>query len=116
MKKFYQQLKTFLINTGKDPRIPNRDKKILLTLIALIISPIDLIPDWIPFLGVLDDVIILAIVLDYFFDVLDQNILLTHYPWGMKSFSQLKKIAKAFSICVPWFIKNQIWSYKKDIY
>ena len=89
MKKFIKDLTTFLTNTANDERIPERDKKTLLILIALIISPIDIIPDWIPFIGVIDDFILIAIVLDYFFDVLDQSILLSHYPWGMKSFARL---------------------------
>ncbi len=116
IKKFYNELKHFLTETAKDERIPERDKKVLLVLIALILSPVDLIPDWIPFVGVLDDIVLLSLVLDYFFDVLDQNILLSHYPWGMKSFSRLKRVAKFTSFFVPSFIKNNLWKYVKDPY
>lgn len=116
MKKFFNELKEFLTNTANDPRIPERDKKTLLILIALIISPIDIIPDWIPLIGVIDDLVLLSIVLDYFFDVLDQEILLSHYPWGMKSFARLKRIARLTSFFVPNIIKNNIWKYVKDPY
>lgn len=116
MKKFIKDLTTFLTNTANDERIPERDKKTLLILIALIISPIDIIPDWIPFIGVIDDFILIAIVLDYFFDVLDQNILLSHYPWGMKSFARLRNISRVTSFFVPSLIKNHIWKYVKDPY
>jgi len=92
--KFFKDLKKFLLDVGNDQRIPARDKKIVLALIALVISPIDLIPDWIPVIGLLDDVIILSIILDYFFRVLDNNVLLSHYPWGMKSFVRLKSMAR----------------------
>ena len=48
----------FIQNVAKDDRIPSADKKIILIILALIISPIDLIPDFIPILGYLDDLIL----------------------------------------------------------
>lgn len=116
MKNFFINLKNFLTNTAADERIPERDKKILLAMVALIFSPIDLIPDWIPVIGLLDDAIILALVLDYFFDVLDQNILLSHYPWGMKSFARIRRFARFTSFLVPNVIKNNLWKYTQDPY
>lgn len=109
--KFFTLLKKFLTDVANDERIPPKDKKILLAMIALVISPFDLIPDWIPFFGLLDDFVLIAFMLDYFFSVLDSEVLLSHYPWGMKSFVRLRKIAKAVQIFVPSFIKKKIWSY-----
>ncbi len=109
--KFLRDLKKFLTDVASDERIPARDKKILLAMIALIISPIDLIPDWIPFLGQLDDLIILAVILDYFFRVLDSSLLLSHYPWGMKSFARLRGIARFLQFLVPRWIKKRLWTY-----
>ena len=109
--KFFKDLKMFLTDVAHDERIPSRDKKVLVAMIALLISPIDLIPDWIPVFGLLDDLIILAIILDYFFTVLDSQILLSHYPWGMKSFANLRKIARALQFFVPHFVKKRLWQY-----
>lgn len=109
--KFFIDLKNFLVETSKDQRIPDRDKKILIALIALLISPIDIIPDWIPVFGLLDDVIILSVILDYFFSVLDREVLLSHYPWGMKSFVRLKSITEITQYFVPRFVKKKLWSY-----
>ncbi len=109
--KFLKDLKDFLFNTAKDSRIPERDKKILLAMIALLISPFDIIPDWIPIFGVLDDFIIVSLILDYFFTVLDRNVLLSHYPWGMKSFVRLKSITHFTQYFVPRFVKKRLWSY-----
>lgn len=114
--KFFKDLKDFLVNTAKDERIPARDKKIILALIALIISPIDLIPDWIPFFGQLDDMIILAVILDYFFRVLDGRILLSHFPWDMKSFARLRAFARFMQFLVPGFVKKKLWTYVGDPY
>ena len=113
LTKFFNDTKSFLINVSKDQRIPERDKTVLLALIVLVISPIDLIPDWIPILGLLDDFVITCIILDYFFSVLDTEIILSHYPWGMKSFTRLRRFAQTFSLFVPNFFKRIIWKYAK---
>jgi uncharacterized membrane protein YkvA (DUF1232 family) len=114
--KFFKDLKNFLVNTSKDERIPSRDKKIIVALIALMISPFDIVPDWIPIFGVLDDMIILSIILDYFFSVLDSRILLSHFPWNMKAFARLRSIARALNMFVPRFVKKRLWSYVGEAY
>jgi hypothetical protein len=38
MKTFFKQLKDFIVNTANDERIPARDKKIILAMVALILS------------------------------------------------------------------------------
>lgn len=114
--KFFKDLKDFLVNTANDERIPARDKKILLALIALIISPFDLIPDWIPVFGLLDDLVILSIILDYFFSVLDSNVLLSHFPWDMKAFARVRAVARALQFFVPRFLKRKLWAYVGEPY
>lgn len=104
------------MDVANDERIPSRDKKVLLAMIALLISPFDIIPDWIPVIGLLDDFIILSFIMDYFFSVLDSNLLLSHYPWGMKSFARLRAIARAMQFFVPNFVKKRLWQYVGDPY
>jgi hypothetical protein len=113
---YIKELILFIKNVANDKRIPESDKNVLLILLALVISPIDLIPDWIPILGQLDDLMLLGIILDYFFHHLDQSILLSHYPWGMKSFVRIKKIASVVTFLAPKWFKKRIWSYKPEIY
>jgi uncharacterized membrane protein YkvA (DUF1232 family) len=114
--KFFSDLKTFITNVANDSRIPSRDKKVLMAMVALLISPFDIIPDWIPVIGLMDDFIILGFILDYFFTVLDSNLLLSHYPWDMKSFARVRSIARTFNFVVPGFIKKRLWQYVGDPY
>lgn len=111
---FFLKLKNFLKDVAEDERIPMRDKKILAVLIGLIISPIDFIPDWIPLYGLVDDLIMLALIMDYFFNVIDQSILLSNYPWGMKSFARIRRVAGVFSFFVPNFIADNLWKYVRE--
>lgn len=116
LKKFMSDLVGFLKNVANDPRIPERDKVVLSGLIVLIVSPFDIIPDWIPIIGWIDDLVLLAIVLDYFFEVLDQQIILSHYPWGMKSYTWLRRLARTITGMTPKAVKNYVWKYKPDPY
>jgi len=114
--KYIKELIEFVKNVANDSRIPESDKRILLVMVGLIISPFDLIPDWIPVFGLLDDFVLIAIVLDYFFNHLDQDILLSHYPWSMKSFIRLRKTARVVSFMAPGWVKQKIWKFKPSIY
>jgi uncharacterized membrane protein YkvA (DUF1232 family) len=46
-----------------DPRVPRRQKALLIALVGYLAMPIDLIPDIIPFLGQLDETVLVALVL-----------------------------------------------------
>ena len=116
MFKKIKELVAFVKAVANDPRIPARDKSVLLGLVALIISPFDIIPDWIPVIGVMDDVVILAIVLDYLFNHLDQEILLSHYPWDLKSYTRTRRVAQWIAVLTPEFVKDKIWKYKPSVY
>ena len=50
----------------RDRRVPLRQKGLLVLLAGYIVSPIDVIPDFIPVLGQLDDVAVTLLVLDLF--------------------------------------------------
>jgi uncharacterized membrane protein YkvA (DUF1232 family) len=47
----------------RDPRLPRREKLLVAALLPYLLSPIDLIPDFIPVAGQLDDAVIVALVL-----------------------------------------------------
>src|SRR5207247_5462367 len=50
----------------RDPRVPRRRKLLLIGLAAYLALPFDLVPDFIPVAGQLDDAIIVALVLRSF--------------------------------------------------
>jgi uncharacterized membrane protein YkvA (DUF1232 family) len=46
---------------ARDPRTPSLAKLVIAIVVAYAVSPIDLIPDFIPILGYLDDVVLLPL-------------------------------------------------------
>ncbi len=114
--RYLREFIAFLKAVAGDNRIPDRDKMVLTALIALILSPFDLIPDWIPIIGLLDDVVILAVVCDYFFNHLDSEVVLSHWPWGMKSYTRVRRLARMIAAVTPPGIRRRIWTYKPSVY
>lgn len=49
----------------RDPRVPRRAKIALLVAIAWVVSPIDLLPEFLPVIGPLDDVVAVVLLLRY---------------------------------------------------
>lgn len=62
-----------------DRRVAIFDKLLVAGAIAYIISPIDLIPDFIPFFGEVDDLFILMLALQHLVDNAGRRVLLDHW-------------------------------------
>lgn len=64
LKRFAREMKLqlqVLYLASRDPRTPLVAKLVLIAVVAYALSPIDLIPDFIPVLGYLDDLILLPL-------------------------------------------------------
>ena len=63
-----------------DERIPRRRKLALAALLGYLASPIDLVPDFIPLVGQLDDVLAVVLVLRFVLRAADDHLLAEHWP------------------------------------
>lgn len=68
-----------------DPRVSKLDKGIVLATIGYIIVPLDLIPDFLPFLGQVDDIYLLALALDRLLNNAGIDVLLDHWEGDVSS-------------------------------
>lgn len=64
----------------RDPQVPRRRKLLLLPLLAYLALPIDLIPDFIPVAGQLDDALLTALVLRLVLRGGGPDLLAEHWP------------------------------------
>lgn len=63
-----------------DERVPRRSKLLLVALIAYLAMPLDLIPDFIPVVGQLDDAIVVALVLRSVLRAGGPDLVREHWP------------------------------------
>ena len=65
---------------ARDPRVPRRQKLLLLALGAYLAMPFDLVPDFIPVAGQLDDAIVVALVLRHMARAQDEALIRELWP------------------------------------
>jgi uncharacterized membrane protein YkvA (DUF1232 family) len=76
-----------------DPRVPRSRKLLLAGLVVYLASPIDLIPDFIPVAGQLDDAIVVALVLRIVLRGSGQALVSDHWPGPQRSLSVIRRLA-----------------------
>ncbi len=76
-----------------DPRVPLRAKVVLLVGIVWIASPIDLIPEFIPIAGPLDDAIVAALVLAYVSRAAGRDVVREHWHGDPTVLARLLRLA-----------------------
>jgi uncharacterized membrane protein YkvA (DUF1232 family) len=76
-----------------DDRVPRRSKLLLAVLIGYLAMPFDLVPDFIPVAGQLDDAIIVAIVLRTLLRAGGPDLLREHWPGPTTSLNALLRVA-----------------------
>jgi len=74
------RLARFLWHVVNDPRVPQGVKWSMAGLGAYLASPVDLIPDWVPGAGYLDDVLIVGFVVSYVLAKVPPDVVREH--WG----------------------------------
>ena len=75
-----------------DERVPRRRKLALVALVAYLSMPFDLVPDFIPVAGQLDDVIVAALILRYVLRSGGSELLREHWPGPQPSRDALLRL------------------------
>ncbi|HEX2205435.1 MAG TPA: DUF1232 domain-containing protein, partial [Longimicrobium sp.] len=64
---------------ARDPRVSATDKALMVAAIGYVFVPSDAIPDWIPVIGELDEVVVLALALSRLLNNAGVDVLLDHW-------------------------------------
>jgi uncharacterized membrane protein YkvA (DUF1232 family) len=78
----------------RDPRVPRRKKLLLVALAGYLALPFDLVPDFIPVAGQLDDVIIAALVLRSFLRGGGAPLVSAHWPGPESTLALVHRLAR----------------------
>jgi uncharacterized membrane protein YkvA (DUF1232 family) len=76
-----------------DPRVPRRTKLLIGGLIGYLVMPFDLVPDFIPVAGYLDDAIVVALVLRYLLRTSGPGLIEEHWPGARGSLALILRFA-----------------------
>lgn len=77
----------------RDPRLPRRRKLLLLALAAYLALPFDLVPDFVPVAGQLDDAILVALVLRHVVRAGGEPLVRELWPGPERSLALLLRLA-----------------------
>jgi uncharacterized membrane protein YkvA (DUF1232 family) len=81
-------------NLMQDKQVSRKYKLVLSLLIGYLVVPIDLVPDFIPVAGQLDDAIIVALVLRFVLKGVGPEFAAKHWPGPESSLNMLLKVAR----------------------
>ncbi len=87
---------------SRDPRVPWYAKALAVCIAAYAFSPIDLIPDFIPVLGYLDDAILLPLGILLVVRMIPPEVMAEHRAAAATAAERPQSIAGAFFIVAAW--------------
>src|SRR6059058_550661 len=79
---FLPNMVMLLARLLKDSRVPTAEKALFAAAIVYVISPLDFIPDVFPFIGQVDDLYVVALVLLRLVNRTDESIVRQHWSGG----------------------------------
>ena len=110
---YMKQLPAYLRLLGgllTDRRVPAVDKLLVAGAIAYIAMPIDFIPDFIPFIGEVDDVFILILALQRLISNAGRPVLAAHWTGAMEDLADLnlREALAAAAFFLPKSIRKRL--------
>lgn len=85
----------------KDKRVPTTEKALLLGAIIYVISPLDLIPDVIPFIGEVDDLYLVALTVIRLLNYAPASVIREHWDGSGDIAGVVDKIVRAAQYVLP---------------
>ena len=93
-----------------DPTLPRAAKIALAAAMVYLASPLDLVPDFIPFLGYLDDLMLAAVLIDGLLNYVDRALVLKYWPGTADSLERIARAARMLAVWVPRRLKARIFA------
>ena len=113
MMHYIRQLPNYLrllVGLLTDPRVSGTDKLLVAGAIAYIVMPFDFIPDFIPFLGEVDDVYLLVLALQRLIGNAGRSTLLAHWSGDPEDLGDmnLRAVFSAAAFFLPAKIRRRL--------
>ena len=89
LARFIPDCVTTIRRLRRDPRVPRRARVAVVLAGLWVASPVDLIPEFLPVIGPLDDVVVVALALRYAARQLPRQVLLDAWPGDTRLLERL---------------------------
>jgi uncharacterized membrane protein YkvA (DUF1232 family) len=93
-----------------DPMLPRAAKIALAAAVVYLASPLDLIPDFVPIAGYLDDLLLISVVVDGVLNWVDRGLILRYWPGSPDSLERVARAARMLAVWVPGRVKARIFA------
>jgi uncharacterized membrane protein YkvA (DUF1232 family) len=84
-----------------DSRVPLRARALALATLGYTASPIDLVPDFVPFLGQIDDIVIVAAGLKRLAEAAGPEIMVEHWDGELPVLESVQSVVEAAAVLAP---------------
>lgn len=99
-------LAKLLARLAVHPNVPAREKVILAATIAYLAMPLDLIPDAIPILGEVDDLFLVALVLQRLINAAGEQVVLENWDGDPAVLDLIRKTFDATTVLLPKRVRD----------
>lgn len=115
LRRFVTDAATTIPNMAKllwrllrDPRVPRRTKLVVGAAVAYLVSPIDLIPEFVPVIGFADDLLLMAFAINHMVETAGEDVVLEHWDGSRDLLELVRSILEVASDFVPARLRRVI--------
>ena len=98
---FVPNLVKLMYRLVQDENVTATDKALLLGTIAYVLSPLDFLPDIVPFFGKVDDILLVSLVLKRLMDSVDREVLISYWDGDEDLLELIEKTLQYAVLLVP---------------
>jgi uncharacterized membrane protein YkvA (DUF1232 family) len=96
-----RNIKRLAVGLAKDPRVPRRNKMIFAGVVAYVVMPVDLVPDWLPGIGKLDDLIMVGLALDTMLNHVPEAVINDYWQGDRKTLEVIRSTVATAAEFIP---------------
>ena len=107
------RLGRMLISLAGDRDVPTAAKVALAAVAVYLVSPLDIVPDFIPWIGYIDDLLIAAVVVDGVLNFIERPLVLRYWPGSPASLDRIAAVARRLARWVPGRVKARSYGRRR---
>ncbi len=104
------QLVKLVVRLSRDPRIPVRVKRVAVALAVYAVFPVDLVPDFIPVVGLVDDLLAVVVALAVLIESAPEGVIAEHWDGEPEA---LRRILLGVGLVIDFMPKRVRWVIRR---